>query len=672
MKRISLILILILFLLSLISPFSNAKPSIKTFNIRLFKDGQLLNKPLNILSFWFEIKPGISIGNNNFVEIKYSYSETLLSNESFITVALNGYPLKSRSVFAKGSMPVSWRVYIPKSRIKVGFNELSIITRQRSINGLCKDIDNDSNWIIIHNHSFLHLEVYDTEYSLSYYPYPFLEYLSNNPSDFTFYLPKDFTQEELEAILEISSGLGVRSKNNNLYLKVSTQDPYSKDSEKQILVGEIQRWKTLSQDESFKDLKDNQGLLYLYYTKHKLQLYVSGGKEGLSKAVSYINNPKQILITEKNPVIITSELKEEAGKSREGVIRLRDLGYESIVLSGAFQRASSFLLKIPPGFSSISSGSFIELHFRHSKLLEPNKSSITVYINGKPAKSERLSPNNAENGILRISFPKDELNKREWFIEIKTYHSLIDADCNKKYDEIAWTKIEGDSLIYLVKGWEEFYPDLKDLWKISYRENIVFWFPEKPSDTLLSLSATLSAKIGQISGNKIKCRVLMSDKIDEETIKDADIIFLGDMKDQRINLISNAIWIKPEGNNFSLKRDLGFSLDGFITDALLQVDTSPWGKDKALYSILYKDQDSVAKLKSLLGNSKNTDKFYGQVSIVTKMGKIVSSYLIKERETILSVFIKKPVIFYLIILLIAVLITIVTIMISRKGRVTTP
>lgn len=667
MRGISLILIFVLSL-SLIFSISYAGPDVRAFNIQLFKEDRLLNTPVNSVFFWFDVNPGISLGDNNFIEVKYSYSETLLEKESLITVSINGYPIGSRRIYTTGKQPVSWRVYIPKNRIRVGFNEISLMTRHRSIEGLCKDIDNDANWVVIHKDSLLHIETYkDKDYRISYYPYPFLKSLSNSPSDFTLYLPNNPIPEEIGAMLEVSNGLGIRERYKDLYINVSTDNPYRDIKENQILVGELSKWQLLSEDKALNRVSEGNGLIYLLPLKDKLQLYISGDKEGLSKAISYINNPKQVSVTEKNPVFVTTIPEEEKREgTKEGIIRLRDLGYDNIILSGTFHQVSSFLINRPPGFGSIGNGSFIELHFRHSKVLDPNKSAINIYINGKPVKGERLVASNAENGILRVSFPRDELDKKEWFVEIKVYHNILDVDCNRKYDEIAWTKIDGDSLIYLVKGWGDAYPDLGDLWLADKKSSIVVWLPDNLSSDLLSLIGTLSARIGQESGRIIKYDVLIGDKINEDSLKGKDVLFIGDMRDKRLERISDILWIKPEEDGFSLRRDLGFSLDGFITDALIQVDYSPWDKDRVLYSFLYRDQNGIYKLRKIVGSSESIRKVYGQVSIVTKLGEVISVSLIKERRTILSIFTRMPLIIYIVVFLIAILATLVAILIARK------
>jgi len=670
MKK-GILLLIFVFIFNLIPNISKCSLETKAFNIQLFREDRLLNLPVNKTSFWFEVKPSIQLGTNSFLEITYSFSPTIIDRESFMTVAINGYPLASRRIAQNNKSPVSWKVSIPKSEIKKGFNEISIMTRHRSAEGLCKDIDNDANWIVIHNNSFLHLEILENrEYKISDYPYPFLEYLSKEPVDFTFYLPKDFSPEELSAMLEVANGLGMMARDKNLYLNVSTGDPYKDIKEKQILIGELSKWRLLIEDNALRNLEEGNGLIYLLPIRDRLQLYISGKKDGLLKSVSYINNPLQTSITEVNPVIVASVVtKEEEKAEKEGVIRLKDLGYENIVLSGVFHQNASILLKLPSGFEGIGNGSFIELHFSHSKILEPNKSSINVYINGNPVKSERLDAKNAERGILRIPFPKNELDKKEWFIEIKAYHNLIEVDCNKRYEELSWTRIEGDSLIYLVRDWRGFYPDLRDIWSINEDKEVVVWLSNKPLDEELSLTATLSASLGQSLGKILKWKVFLGDNISEDYLKDRSVIFISNMTDKRLEKVSNTLWVVPQGTRFSLKKDLGFSLDGFITKALFQANISPWDKNKALYSILYRDQSTLERLRRILGNNNSRHKIYGQVSIVTSLGEIISSILMRERKELFSIFTRQPLLSYLIVLVISILITLVTIVFIRRRRI---
>ncbi|MFN3699016.1 MAG: cellulose biosynthesis cyclic di-GMP-binding regulatory protein BcsB, partial [Dictyoglomus sp.] len=554
MRKIIFILLIILIFLSPV--YSNVK--VKVYNIPILNEDKLLNLPLNSYSYWYYISPGVEVLDNCYLNLYYSFSESLLEKESFLIVFINRVPLTTKKIVNKNQTPVNLKIKIPKKLIKTGFNEITISTRQRSIEGLCKDLDNDANWVLLHKNSILHMEIQDKPFHIKYYPYPFLDFLSLNSVNSKFYLLKDVSKEELEVLFSLANSIGTIERYKNLSYKVSLDDPYKTNNENQILIGYIDKWEELKRESFFKDIEENDGLIYSKKIKDNLQFYISGKGEGLLKSLGYISNPDQVKLTEKNLVIIKSPYikKEILPKERKGVIRLKDLGFNNIIISGAYHQSASFTVKTPVGFETIQEGSFIELKFSHSPNLDPEKSILTLYIDGTPVKGERLDGKNLENGILRVNIPKDKLNQKIWNIEIKVYHSLNNADCDKRFDEVAWTKIEGDSLIYLIGGQEKEYPNLRNLWRGDV-EDIYIWLPEKPSSYELSLISTILGKIGQNTGNSYSWKVLLGDNFNLNIVKDKTIIFIGSFNDERIEKLSNKLWVKPEGEKFLFKKDLG-------------------------------------------------------------------------------------------------------------------
>lgn len=660
MRRV--ILTLLLILIFIFPVYANS--GVKIYNLPILREGKVLNLPLNSYSFWFYISPGVEILDNCYLELKYSYADTLLEKESFLTIYLNGYPLYTKKVVDKTKIPVSVRVKLPKYLFKKGFNEITISTRQRSIEGLCKDLDNDANWIVIHNNSLLHLETRDKSFQIKYYPYPFLDLLAQNIVNFKFYIPKDFSKDELEVLLSIANDLGTKDRFKNLSYIVSFDDPYKANKENQIIIGDISKL-TIKEEKILKEVGEDDGLIYLNKFKDNLQLYISGRGNGIRKALNYILTPIQVSLTEKNPVIVTSTIeREKAVENLKGVIRLKDLGYQNVVISGSFHQSTSFYVTVPKGYSKIQEGSFIELRFAHSPALDPEKSIITLYIDGIPVKSEKLDGKNIENGILRVNIPRDKLNQLGWNIEIKVYHHLSNVDCDKRYDEVAWTRIDGDSLFYFV-GESTKETDLSDLWKRDRRE-IYVWLSKNPSSYELSLISTIIGKLGQITGNNYIWKVILGEDFREDLIKNNSIIFLGRFNDDRLNKISNSLWVKPEGEKFLFKKDPGLYFDGFNTEVIFQVDRSPFNKSENLYTILYNDDSSLLKTIDFLEKVNNVSKIYGQVFILTKLGNVHSFKLIGERTSLLRLFEIKPFLVYLIILIIVILITIISIYYSRK------
>ncbi|MCS7202018.1 MAG: cellulose biosynthesis cyclic di-GMP-binding regulatory protein BcsB [Dictyoglomus sp.] len=664
MRKKNFIFIIFILILTIFLPaFSfDRSRKINIYNIPILKEGVLLNLPLNKYSFWFFISKGVEVIDNCYLKLEYSYSETLITKLSMVTIYLNGYPIFSRNIVEPGKGFISLKIRIPKARIKQGYNEIIISTKQRSIEGICEDLDNDANWVLLHNTSMLHLETIDKSYKISYFPYPFLDFLKKDVCNFVFYLPKNFDTDEIEVLLYLANELATRERYKNLSYRVSFDNPYEKRGENQILIGKIDKWEFLKKQEFLKYLESGDGLIYMSY-HDSLRLYISGDKRGIWKALEYITDEEQIKVAEDNPIIVkTSKDKKYDKENKQNVIRLVDLGFDNLVLSGAFYQGKSFLIKSPVGFEGIGKGSFLELYLSHSPVLE-DRSVITVYINGIPVKSEKLDGRNVEKGRIKVYFPQEELDKKEWIVEIKVYHDLKNAPCDKRFEEVAWTKIDGNSLVYFVKDYKEEYPNLKNLFRGSAND-IYIWLMNDVNLYELTLLATLVGKIGQNMGLRYNFKIILGDIIDETILSGKDIIFVGKFDDKRIEKIKNYLWIIPSKDKFTFKKDLDIYFDGFTTDVIFQAEKSPF--KGVLYSIFYSEADSLIRLNNFLNKTENINKITGQITIITKLGNVYSEILASPEISYRIIFEISPLILYLIVLLAIIILSIILVIWNRK------
>ncbi|MGB9904458.1 MAG: cellulose biosynthesis cyclic di-GMP-binding regulatory protein BcsB [Desulfotomaculales bacterium] len=246
------------------------------------------------------------------------------------------------------------------------------------------------------------------------------------------------------------------------------------------------------------------------------QLVIAGSNsEGLKKAVRALATDIATQTTEEKLFIRHVLPPERQKQHREGErsITLNELGYSEIKLAGAFHQRTTITVRRPPGWA-IGPGSYVRLYFRHSSLLNPARSAVTIYVNGRLLKSLALNAGNAEKGELKAFIPRDELDKAEWNIEFAFYHDIGTADCSKKYEEVAWSVIEKETCVYLARGknyytarWADFpYFDLDKT------ERVALWLPEHPSASVLTLAALLAARVGQVYGNGIEWKVYMGEK----------------------------------------------------------------------------------------------------------------------------------------------------------------
>ena len=140
------------------------------YSISLFMDDKVLRNPNAALTGFLEIKPGMKLSVAPVLDLWYSYSPTILPDISTMTVSVNGIPAESRRLVPDGAFRSNWQVALPLTSLREGINEITISVLHRSIEGLCKDIDNDANWFIIRPETTIKFKVDAMNYKFGQFP----------------------------------------------------------------------------------------------------------------------------------------------------------------------------------------------------------------------------------------------------------------------------------------------------------------------------------------------------------------------------------------------------------------------------------------------------------------------------------------------------------------------
>ncbi len=648
LKHINTIAIVIVFFTLYFSGSASAQDSTDTkiYNLQLFQKDVVLNSPTNQESYWIELREGNKLRDKMFIDLWYSYSETIIPEISTISVIFNDIPLESRYLKKVKSMPVNWRIEIPPEIVNEGFNELRIVITQRSIEELCQDVDNTANWLIIHANSVLHLELDEKEYSLKNYPYPFLDYLSNDKVNSVFQVPSEPEPYEIEAVLRLATDWGRRESTGNFKdIRVTTGVNDNPELHR-VLVGDIKRWN----DVKAESLPGGTGIISLYQAteNNPAALLVSGTDEkGLAMASESLTRSQIVEQFQDNMEFIVNEPVPAKGRKQTGRYTLEDLGFSDIELSGAFHNRASIMVRRPAGWD-IGPKSRIKLYFRHSGMLEPDQSCVTVYINGRPVKSQVLDATNEENGILEANFPPEELDALSWLIEFAFYHDLGKVDCSKRYDEVAWSVVKKDTTIYLVPGKASKNLTMDDfpfLGGVSKNEviNATMWLSENPTENELSLAALIAALTGQNNSAIINWQVEMGYS-DYSSLESSDALialgFTGET--ERWAALGDFLPVIPlENGKFTKKENIDV-LHSSLKEAILCQALQSAGK-KMGYAFMVPSDEQMKTLKYILANSDRAGELGGTLSLVDKQGQIipVSSAEQSRQQSINNPYLKK-------------------------------
>lgn len=130
----------------------------------------------------------------------------------------------------------------------------------------------------------------------------------------------------------------------------------------------------------------------------------------------------------------------------------RDFGYGDLT---ARTRAGTVSYYFPlPAHRVPVAGSKLELFYSHSPLLEPTRSTLTVWVNGQPLESVRLTLSTHRRARLEVALPVDTpsapLRIPGYFVEVRFQLSLSRDECDEFNNPAQWATVHSDSTLHLV------------------------------------------------------------------------------------------------------------------------------------------------------------------------------------------------------------------------------
>jgi hypothetical protein len=623
-KRCGAILVLLIIIVgtglqpgTALASLPESQGATKVYNLKPYPEDQVLALPLNGTAYYFRLGDYHRLQDNNFYDIVYTHSATIQETESTLTVILNDIPLASRKMDLTNEEYVTWRVQLPKRYFKEGFNELKVMTNQRTItDGLCRDIDNPANWLVVSRDSVLHLEAAVPQKKiLAYWPYPFIDTLEGSPLRFGISLRDDLLKIGLPAALTLAADLG----------RHAPQRDFSAVS----FIDELNPGQAMSQIDFSSSLKKSDypagtGVVSLSQSNPVRMLISGKDSAGLQRGVSLLDDAETVSQLADTFFATSSgyQSQDVDQYKSKGYFTLADFASPGVNVSGAFHQMSTININRPAGWQ-VGDGSYIEFHFRHSAALKPERSMMSVYVNRIPAASVSLNASNQEKGILRIPIPADQLAK-DWQVDIACYHDIGEADCSKRYEEVAWTYVEKSSLVYLATGNNTKPASLRAFPAL----NSVPGLPESPLTGIISDSA--SADIRQLllttairSGQNAEGRVVwetasLEDIASKETIPKGDLVVIASRQEySQVPELFKGMPIKVDENgkyiiDSDLPIDAGHLQNGFI----LQAGVSPFDPAATAYLVIIDNQIELAKAVALIAKPELNQQLDGDVAVL--------------------------------------------------------
>jgi hypothetical protein len=606
------------------------------YSVPLVSKELVFSNPTNSWSYWFPIRPGMVITGPPQVTLYYTYSDTLMDGTGSVTILLNDVPLISRKLPFTAAIGKPLVATFPSYLLKRGFNELRIMTRQRSIDGDCRDIDHAGNWLKISPKSTLFIPVSARQhYPIAMYPYPLLDTLAVNAVQSTWYLPPSPDKTDIAAMLHIASDWGSRESGRDLPIKISTGSPSSENGN-QLIIGKTSSWKSLT------DAQPSNGTGYVESlptseTDQRARLLVTGpDPEGLLKAAHLLSTRDSIsqLETMAAEISYSPLMPNPDDKAFKGTFTLRDLGYENLKLTGAWHQSGAITLKRPVR-CLLGRDAKIKIKFRHSATLNPLRSLMTIKVNGLQVASTILNPENANDpkkGILEAYIPVTEVQKDTWVISFELYHDLGTLDCSKTYDDVAWTVIDGSSEISLTNGSIKGMPSLENFPYLVKSDGKlmqpVMWLSDSPTDAQLTAAARIAMRAGQQYMYPIDWRVVTGSESPGKGGNASAVIMIAypGETDRFKELQDLALAIPDNKDSWKVKPIANVLMTSELVKAgLLQAFNSPWDKiDGVVYSVIVPNDAVLSRVSDTFSSVATMSELKNQLSVLTNKGRVVS------------------------------------------------
>ena len=609
----------------------------ESYALPIYPGGAVLRNPNEGVSAYFRLHPDTRVVGDATLDLKYTYSPIVIPDISTMTVSLNGKPVTSRILDAGGAARPRWSVTLPGELFIQGENEIEVSVVHRTVEGMCRDIDNDANWFIIRGDTSLRFVLESAEYELSHFPRPFSDPYTGAKVNTAVYLPEGADDETLTALMNLGSLLGCFSASDSFpeNLEVYVGAPGRTDAN-EILFGKT----SVLLPDAAKILgcpisADVPTLSLQTLPNGRARLVIAADdSKAFAKALAALSRPRMARAVTGRLAVLTAPLAEEPSSAPDDLFcgkrrfyTLADYGYATdIPVPGAFHRDAYIDLRRPPN-CRVGDGSYFELRFRHSRILDPKKSAVTIFINDIPIRAAALREDNADGGVLRAPIPASELNRSLWRVRMGFYHDLGIVDCSKRYDEVAWSVIERETCVYLGPGnvgyepvWENFPSDLA-VGPGGATDLTVFFTMGKPTPRDLRSAFVLAYYAGVRNRGGFRWRAVSNPNGFNPEEADGTVFALGRNGDASgWSVLAKYLPICPEGGGYNVSRNLGMAADmpsDFDVYEIARVNDSKW-----LYAFMFKTNE---RMDDMLADSlRNRFPLSGQISLTDDRGKATS------------------------------------------------
>ena len=597
------------------------------------------------VEIWFPGYGDYELEEGSYLQLEYDHSALLHPDDSTVTVLLNDIPVSSAFLTADTANRTRWRVSLPRDKLRRDINRVSVKYYMHISHDDCA-LGNPSLYSNVYDSSFIHYEYASPLRPIAFplpnlarFPEPFIRPTAP-ASEVAIVLPDNASSVDFSAAATVAARLGQlsASKPVTATLQFASELGQSQLGQRDLVViGQPDSNPLLGVlspslplkirrvaravgwvDESGSLVDPEHGVLQEvaspWNASHAVLVVSGGSEEGLRRAVRTVGSrlgmkPLQgqyAIVTEASEALTRGESLADGNLPLE--ITLRQMGLTNVTVSGIGSHTVGFSFDSPPPDSG--GGAYFDLVMSYSPVIDSEKSSAKVSLNGIPISSMVLRKEGSDRSRHRIRLPATNVKPGINSIAVTFFlYMPRSQECGVLAPEQAWAVLDPDSRVVLTAGSEQ--PSL-DLANLPYP----FLQNGTPSGTYLALpdggaalhdSLQVAVALGrQALGENTEMQAGLAAELSDEVKRNYHLIAYGSPSDnplvaevaQKLPLL-----LGSEGQRTLQRAEL--QLLG-IRDAaklgIIQLIQSPWSADKGLLVVAGTSAESARKAAPVLQN----------------------------------------------------------------------
>jgi hypothetical protein len=295
-------------------------------------------------------------------------------------------------------------------------------------------------------------------------------------------------------------------------------------------------------------------------------------------------------------------------------ITLTDLGYKDQVVQGIGRKDIFYYFDLPLSWN-LTEDANVRLSFSHSRLLDPRKSSLTLFFNDTPIASTPLDDSNAINGELVGKLSANGARpglKNSLLVQIE--EDVTDR-CIIPETSQAWVTVSANSSLNLAHS----VSDIKSLFNLdNYPQqfitdpslnNVIISLPERPNAVEHTLALQTASYLGAASAGVYFHPNLIMGKPDGFDLEKYNVITIGRSTRNPVLQSVNDKLPQPfiPGTDKILQKidNVIFRLPDNLDLGYVQLIPSPWSSEKVLVAITGTTDQGMLDSEKILNSSEN-------------------------------------------------------------------